>query len=800
MSVMTSKKRAALSVCVAISVSLAAAQAPADAKYKVSRHRSDKVQIAALPFFKKESGKDTSSKDSDKKTSVKTPDADAKKDKAQQAAVKENKADKKKAKETADATAKKVDKPAVEAKASTPVKTEAAAADKADGASAVASEEKAPIYAPDASLISVLKDLSKALRDPEQVQKLTEEANQQAVIAQAQNILSRSLENSELTFNRIISADEERQAGKALTPESWASGEINFADGTGSLTAVWAKRVNGLLNLTIAGKCKDKTAPNGKKIGNFVVVITGRSPIEAGFDIQTQSNVNFWLGQLASATIDSDCLSESGSAEAAPAAGDDNVKKKSLAALPILVTDRVVAYKRDVTAYEARRKVLAQKAEEDQKEKEARTQMTAQAIAEATARVLKESTNRSLTKDETLKGAGDDSDDLTATASKDGVNAKAASKEDGKTGKEDGKTDKADGKTDKADSIAERNTKTEVSLKADVDKGAIKPASAARPKAEVPEIDSNAWSSPSNKVASITNVAPGRPEATRPPGSQSSSAPTNQSVWESPAGTPQSRQASLTATIVAPEKAVAGQFLTTAIIDKDKNGEPSVELSFNGAALATDSRGQALYMVPEDATPGRSLNVSLGSRPELASNIVDILQPLTTSYEPQAPKIDRISSMISPKSILVIEGHNFDGNASHNRILIDGLHEARIIAASPVQLKAMLPSGVGPGSHSLCVGNAGMRSNSATCDVIAAEVQQDPKELGRDNLSKLVIKVLGTNNRVNVRLTNNTPDVLRISRGNEMLVTTPGGSNNSVVVGVQRLKKGAYNVEAVIEQ
>ncbi|MCC7532177.1 MAG: IPT/TIG domain-containing protein [Candidatus Melainabacteria bacterium] len=777
MSVITSKKRAALSVCVAISVSLVAPHQPADAKHKVSRHRSDNVQIAALPFFKKESGKDSTSKDAEKKNSEKTEAADVKKDKAQAAPVKESKADKKKAKETADATAKKADKPAVEAKAAAPVKTEAAAAEKAGDASAVATEEKAPTFAPDASLISVLKDLSKALRDPEQVQKLTEESNQQAVIAQAQNILSRSLENSELTFNRIISPDEERQASKELTPESWASGEINCAEATGSLTAVWAKRVNGLLNLTIAGKCKDKTAPNGKSIGNFVVVITGRSPIEAGFDIQTQSNVNFWLGQLASATIDSDCLSESASAEAAPAAGDENVKKKSLAALPILVTDRVVAYRRDITAYEARRKVLAQKAEEEQKEKDARTQMTAQAIAEATARVLKESTNRSLTKDETLKGTGDDSDDVIATAAKDVAAAKVESKEDSK---------------------AERNAKTEVSLKADVDKGAIKPASAARPKTEAPEIDSKAWSSPGDKVA--MTVPPQRPEATRPPGSQSSSPPTNQSVWESPAGTPQSRQASLTATIVAPEKAVAGQFLTTAIIDKDKNGEPSVELSFNGAALATDSRGQALYMVPEDATPGRSLNISLGSRPELATNIVDILQPLTTSYEPQAPKIDRVSSMISPKSILVIEGHNFDGNASHNRILIDGLHEARIIAASPVQLKAMLPSGIGPGSHSLCVGNAGMRSNSATCDVIAAEVQQDPKELGRDNLSKLVIKVLGTNNRVNVRLTNNTPDVLRISRGNEMLVTTPGGSNNSVVVGVQRLKKGAYNVEAVIEQ
>lgn len=802
-----------------MSVSLLAAYEPAEAKSRASRSHSANVQIAALPFFKKDADKGADAK---KKPADKAAPADSKTEKpaAPAQAVKETKADKKKGKETAEskdaAASKKAEKPASEVKTESPEKAEAAA-EKPD-VKGDAAEEKAPVFAPDSSLISVLKDLSKALRDQEQVQKLTEDANQQAVMAQAQIILSRALENSDLTFNRIISADEERQFAKTLSPESWASGEVNFGDGTGSLSAVWAKRVNGLLNLTIAGKCKDKTAPNGKKIGNFVVVITGRSPIEAGFDIQTQSNVNFWLGQLASATIDSDCLTEA-SAESAPS-GEENVKKKSLAALPILVTDRVVAYKRELTAYEKRQKqLLAQKAEEDKKASDERAQLTAQAIAEATAKVLKESTNRSLTKDETLKGDADSSDDAVDTAndSKAGEakssdaktadaktgNSKVSDKSAGsKTG--EGKapdTKSSDGKANEAKpSIA----KTESAVKEYVDKGAINPASATRTKPEAPEIDSRAWSSPADKVAMASSTGSSstssRPDTNRLPGQTGTVPSSNQSVWESPANTPQSRQASLAATIVAPDKAIAGQFLTTSIIDRDKNGEPTVELSFNGAALATDARGQALYMVPEDATPGRSLNVCLASRPELANNLIDILQPLTTSYEAQAPKIERISSMVAPKSMLVVEGHNFDGHADHNRILIDGLQEARIIAASPVQLKAILPAGIKPGNHSFCVGTAGMRSNSATVDVIAAEVQQDPKELGRDNLSKLVVKVLGTSNRVNVRVTNNTPDVLRIPRGNEMLVTTPGGANNSVVVGVQRLKKGAYNVEAVIEQ
>jgi hypothetical protein len=794
MSVTTSKSTAALSMCLAISISLIAPQQPVDAKQKVSRRPSGNVQIAALPFFKKDP-KPADTKKADDKAQADAKKAQAAKDAKDMKAAKEN--DRKRSKETAkkeDAAPVKKTETADAKPATKPAKVEAAAeaAEEKNKADAAAAEEKAPLFIPDASLISVLKDLSKALRDSEQVQKLTEEPNQQAVIAQAQIILARALENPDLTFNRIISADEERQVNKSLTPESWGSGEVNFGDGTGSMTAVWAKRVNGLLNMTIAGKCKDKTAPNGKKIGNFVVVITGRSPIEAGFDIQTQSNVNFWLGQLASATIDSDCLSEPSSAEAAPAAGEENVKKKSLAALPILATDRFVAYKRDMTAYEARRKVmLAQKAEEDQKAQDERAQMTAQAIAEATAKVLRESTNRSLTKDETLKG-GAEPDDETPTAA---VKAK------------DGEGSKPETNSAKV----ARPPRVEVSFKEDVDKGAIKPVSASRPKTETPEIDRNVWSSPADTVNKVALSAPtttpvttssvtttsatiSRPAYTPP------TAPTNQSVWESPASQPSSRQASLSATIVAPEKAVAGQFMTTSIIDKDRNGESAVELSFNGASLATDHRGQALYMVPEDATPGRSLNVSLSSRPELATNTIEILQPLMTAVEPQMPKIDRITPLVTPKSMLIIEGHNFDGHADHNRILIDGFHEAKIIAASPVQLKALLPANIKPGSHSLCVGNAGMRSNSATCDVIGAEVQQDPKEAGRENLSKLVVKVLGTNSRVNVRLNNNTPDVLRISRGNETVVTTSGGVNNSAVVGVQRLKKGTYNVEAIIEQ
>ncbi|HIA54202.1 MAG TPA: hypothetical protein EYN91_19285, partial [Candidatus Melainabacteria bacterium] len=71
----TSKSKTALSVCLAISVSLIATYQPADSKSKTARNRSSSnVQIAALPFFRKEGDKNTDAK---KKPADKAPAADA---------------------------------------------------------------------------------------------------------------------------------------------------------------------------------------------------------------------------------------------------------------------------------------------------------------------------------------------------------------------------------------------------------------------------------------------------------------------------------------------------------------------------------------------------------------------------------------------------------------------------------------------------------------------------------------------------------------------------------------------------
>ena len=249
----------------------------------------------------------------------------------------------------------------------------------------------------------------------------------------------------------------------------------------------------------------------------------------------------------------------------------------------------------------------------------------------------------------------------------------------------------------------------------------------------------------------------------------------------------------MTAALVLPEKALAGQYMTAAVMDANHNPEVGVELSFNGASLTTDMKGQATFMVPEDATPGHSLNVALPARTDLSSTLVEIFQPLTISSGQEVPRIDRVSNMVSGRGPLTIDGHNFDGQAEHNRVTVDGINEGQVTAASPVQLKVALPAGLPAGSHTVSVSTSGLRGNPVPFNVVAADVQADSKE------SRIVVRVRGTTDKVQVHLVNLNPDVIRISRGENIHVMTTGGDQNQTTLGVQRLRKGSYRITAEIE-
>lgn len=403
----------------------------------------------------------------------------------------------------------------------------------------------------DTALLSVMKDIDKALVDSEDVSKLAD-ASQRAAVKAAIQALEVSLSKSANSPNRIVSSESKERLEKNVVAQSWDSGDINLPGGSrASMNVLWAKKVNGLVNISIAGNCGCRANSPGERTGEFVVVINGKSTLDSGFDIQSQSNVNFWLGKLNNISVD------------ATACGETQVSTgQTVPTLKALMT-------------ESRRTYLAQHPE--------------------------------------LVGA------------------------------EEVK-------------VAVNNKPTEV------------------------------------KAVPVQILEPAAPVKKKQP-----------AIAESGP-----KPASATARVVAPKRAVAGQYITVSVLNSSDRPESFVELNFNDYKANTNGDGQLVFQVPEDASPGPSLAIALPSRPDADPIKVEVLQPLMRPSETDLPKIDRVSN---EKRILTVDGHNFDGIADHNHVLIDGVHEAQVILSSPVQLKAFLPDAVAAdAAHTVAIRRNGLQS------------------------------------------------------------------------------------------
>ncbi len=862
-----------------------------------------------------------------------------------------------------------------------------------------------PILLPDNALVSVLQDISKSLGEANE-ESGVESADDKVIVGLARQILDRSLGTGELKDNRILAPEQNNTAKNTMTTEAWASGDIIISDKLrGSVATVWGKRINGMLHVTIAGECQNKTLSNGEKVGEFIVVVKGRSPVKTGFDIQSQADVTYWIGALDKISIDAaynrlkEKSAEGEGSTSSPTKSVDikgEVKKKSTVVLETVLTRRGLAYLKALALYQAQQELLAQQLaeaaivqqavataadtdsgvsgdevrssrrkssednadeervakrsradEDDEDDERAARRARFSPNEDEDGKVIAKRSNSSNHDDDSKSGknaeettkkttsaddedtekvasrskssdddnrvsrrskASDDQDDkVSARSNSDGddtkkISNKTKSSEDEDRRKdEDNAKDKdnkrvvADSKAAASDDSNRKNDKqnednkrlalsdTEVknnnAVIATPNDSSSKPNKTDPSKANkaagktgkqnpktastkgskgsqpisltrISDNDSNSISTTnSNGGASVslpkieptwkddwsrdggdamlttnqTSSYPGSSATTTASAiGNSATAATGQAApvetsstrismlspgpasassraWESPALNLAPRSPSLEAALLCPERAIAGQFLTVSVVAKDKQPERAVELSFNGATISTDAQGQALYMIPEDMPPGQTLHISLAERPELSAKVVDILQQLDDGSTQRTPRIDKVSPFVSPDGVLVIDGHEFDGFGEKNKVLIDNGVEAKVIAASPVQLRVLIPAKITPGLHSVTINEANRRSAPAKFELVKADVENPDLRKNKGYVDRLVVRIHGTRQPVAVRLVNRTPDVIKVSRGDNLLLTTPGGTDNSSIIGVKQLKKGDYKVEASIE-
>lgn len=648
-----------------------------------------------------------------------------------------------------------------------------AAGDKADVPSLTEEEEAIEPLLPDPGLISLLKDISRALKDSEEAARV-EDPCQKAALAVGAAALARAVGNPDLLSNRIISAADREKFQSTMTTESWASGDIPVsANCHASLSAVWAKKVDGLVNVAVAGNCHCQNAPDGHKVGEFVLVLNGKSAVDTGFDIQSQSDVNFWLGKLTSLAVDTSCCPDE--QVQTQGAGLDKKSQQSVLVLKAVLTERSRRHIAALEALQERRRLLAMKLEEERRTKQEEEKARAKAEAEAQAKAENEARTES---------EGEPSGQAGKTA---GANA---------VGQAEAKGSQVEVGAAGGGPVTPASVSTVAQLRpepARVPQGAlIEDPRTGQVKAVGPAGRTPYGAVPGQgyeqRLPDLAVGLPGEPQPAR-----------DASGWDSPPPPPAANPPSSAAVVMVPERAIAGQFLTAAVLNQKHAGEPSVEVSFNGAALATGQDGKALFLVPEDAMPGPTLNVSLVARPESPPIPIHVLQPLMTPATPQIPRIDRVSQIVPGGGTIVIDGHHFDGVANRNSVIVDGMWDARVLVSSPVQLRADLPANLLPGPHTVTVSTIGLRSNPGQFEVVVAEVQPLVKETAKESVKKLVVKASGTRSPVRLRVKNYTPEVLKINKGNDITVVTPGGPNNTVVLDVQRLRPGAFQVEATME-
>ena len=603
-------------------------------------------------------------------------------------------------------------------------------------------DENAPKYKFDPALISLLKDINKNLKESEAITRLEDPA-QKLVAKLVGETLEKGLQAPDLHANRIVAPkDKERLDKSGMVAEAWESGNIDVsAELKASVVALWAKRIDGLVTVEIVGNYEGKPDGAAEKLGEFIAVITAHSTVDKGFDIQSQQEVNFWIGKISDLKID--C-----SAGKPPAA---IIKSHLKQYVPL--TQRKREFLQALKDYEDR---LARSEEEKKKQQD---MSTTQKVAEELARKFSEVLARS-------------------------VSGESASKTDGNP-----KVAHADKNAGGSDAEKKSEGASDIS--------------AVRHEAEAP-VQKKAQESPAPEITasqtgSATNNPVSRPasESSTPPRGSSVTAlipePThnNRASWESPSAPASLRSPGPSASIIYPGRVVAGQYITLAVMGPQNTAEQFVGITFNGAQLSTGDNGKVVYQVPEDMPPGFSLHVALNGRPEEPANAIEVLQPLTTLKEPQIPSVEAVSSVCRQNGIITVSGHNFEGSAERNRVIVDGAYDASIMVSSPVQLKAQLPAGIPAGPHTLCVSTAGLRSNPGNFDLVTVDING-----GGTDSRKLTVKVVGTQYRVRVKLVNESPDVVRLIKGDDAVIVTSGGMQNQAAVPVQRLRPGNYKITA----
>ncbi len=223
--------------------------------------------------------------------------------------------------------------------------------------------------------------------------------------------------------------------------------------------------------------------------------------------------------------------------------------------------------------------------------------------------------------------------------------------------------------------------------------------------------------------------------------------------------------------LLVPWKMVSGDRATLAVLDVNGRLTPGVTIDFsNGDKIKTDATGRALYVAPLKTGP---LFASIEGRPG---------QVRATVLSPQEAAASGVEVAMAPRTAslkdrFVITGGGFCGDADKNEVTVGG-RKALVLASSPLALQILPPPEQEPGPARVEVSCGKQSVGTFNLRFLSLELEADSSPLAPGQKRSMTVHVIGTEERVALQARNLSPDVVQLTGGDTVRLTSTGGEVN----------------------
>jgi len=243
--------------------------------------------------------------------------------------------------------------------------------------------------------------------------------------------------------------------------------------------------------------------------------------------------------------------------------------------------------------------------------------------------------------------------------------------------------------------------------------------------------------------------------------------------------------------IILPLELVAGQPATLAVLTADGYIAPNTKVVLsNGQVVTTDESGRAHFLVPLDV--GIMFAQILGAEVREAADVLP--QPSTDS----SLQVTRIPKMVSLENRFAISGNGFEGDADRNRVTMDG-RDILVLASSPTQLIVMPAANLPPGPAKLTITEGPAETVTDLTLVALVFMNSSDVKIHRGGRAEIVLLARGTEEPLDLKVQNLSPQTVQFAHANEAYVRTTGGPGNSAVLQLKGKSEGSFTFAISLE-